>query len=413
MANRSGPRSAAGSPRARADALEQFFCTDKGAPRARLMSKGIKDQFPDLDSAATAAQTRAVNLAHERKGLAVITATIALYRLAGAVLRALHGGESAPRRARLRRSHRQGGQPAARPSSRPPGCCSSSTAASTTSSSTRRRTRAPSSGRWSRRWRRSSSPALGQREERAHAVCRRRREAVDLQLPGRGPAHVRRDGPALRSACRSGRAHVAAHPARSVVPHRGADPGARSTASSPITTARRASRRSAATIRHAVHRMGHGGLIEIWPTVTAGGRQAGRRLVAARRGGARARRRSGSPSASRQRSRLARQRRAARVRGSADPRRATSSILVRKRRPFAAPMVAALKARGIPVAGADRLRLTDQIAVAGPDLARRFPHAARGRPGARRGAEKPAHRLSTTTTSWRSQPAARARCGSR
>lgn len=39
-------------------------------------------------------------------------------------------------------------------------------------------------------------------------------------------------------------------------------------------------------------------------------------------------------------------------------------ILVRKRRPFAIPMVAALKARGIPVAGADRMALTEQIAVA-------------------------------------------------
>ncbi len=38
-------------------------------------------------------------------------------------------------------------------------------------------------------------------------------------------------------------------------------------------------------------------------------------------------------------------------------------ILVRKRRPFADEMVSALKARGIPVAGADRLRLADQIAV--------------------------------------------------
>ncbi|MBU1212546.1 MAG: double-strand break repair helicase AddA [Alphaproteobacteria bacterium] len=38
-------------------------------------------------------------------------------------------------------------------------------------------------------------------------------------------------------------------------------------------------------------------------------------------------------------------------------------ILCRKRRPFAAPMVAALKARGIPVAGADRLVLTQQLAV--------------------------------------------------
>ena len=38
-------------------------------------------------------------------------------------------------------------------------------------------------------------------------------------------------------------------------------------------------------------------------------------------------------------------------------------ILVRRRRPFADLMVAALKARNIPVAGADRLRLTDQLAV--------------------------------------------------
>ncbi len=38
-------------------------------------------------------------------------------------------------------------------------------------------------------------------------------------------------------------------------------------------------------------------------------------------------------------------------------------ILVRKRNPFAVPMVAALKARGIPVAGSDRMALTAQIAV--------------------------------------------------
>jgi ATP-dependent helicase/nuclease subunit A len=38
-------------------------------------------------------------------------------------------------------------------------------------------------------------------------------------------------------------------------------------------------------------------------------------------------------------------------------------ILVRKRRPFAAAMVAALKARSIAVAGMDRLTLTEQIAV--------------------------------------------------
>ncbi|MDX2159530.1 MAG: double-strand break repair helicase AddA [Hyphomicrobiaceae bacterium] len=38
-------------------------------------------------------------------------------------------------------------------------------------------------------------------------------------------------------------------------------------------------------------------------------------------------------------------------------------VLVRRRRPFADAMVAALKARGIPVAGADRLQLADQLVV--------------------------------------------------
>jgi ATP-dependent helicase/nuclease subunit A len=38
-------------------------------------------------------------------------------------------------------------------------------------------------------------------------------------------------------------------------------------------------------------------------------------------------------------------------------------ILVRKRNPFAQPMVAALKARGMPVAGADRIALVEQLPV--------------------------------------------------
>ena len=38
-------------------------------------------------------------------------------------------------------------------------------------------------------------------------------------------------------------------------------------------------------------------------------------------------------------------------------------ILVRKREPFAASMIRALKARGIPVAGSDRIKIADQLAV--------------------------------------------------
>ena len=38
-------------------------------------------------------------------------------------------------------------------------------------------------------------------------------------------------------------------------------------------------------------------------------------------------------------------------------------ILVRRRDPFTTPMIRALKRRGMPVAGADRMQLTEQIAV--------------------------------------------------
>ena len=77
-----------------------------------------------------------------------------------------------------------------------------------------------------------------------------------------------------------------------------------------------------------------------------------------------ARRPCSSPSASPRRSR-----RGSTAASGSPPRAAPIQpgdilILVRKRRPFAAAMVTALKTRGIPVAGADRLRLSDQIAVA-------------------------------------------------
>ena len=76
-------------------------------------------------------------------------------------------------------------------------------------------------------------------------------------------------------------------------------------------------------------------------------------------------------------------------------------------------MVAALKARGIPVAGADRLRLTDQIAVQDLIALGDFLTLPEDDLALAERAEKPALRLSTMTTSWRSPPAARARCGRR
>ena len=70
----------------RVAALEGFFCTGKGEARANLLSKAVKDEHPDLDASTSAAQSRFCALLNERKGLAVVAATVALHRLAGAVL---------------------------------------------------------------------------------------------------------------------------------------------------------------------------------------------------------------------------------------------------------------------------------------------------------------------------------------
>ena len=60
----------------------------------------------------------------------------------------------------------------------------------------------------------------GAREDGAHAVCRRRREAVDLQLPGRGAEHVRGDRRGVRREGRARRPGVAQGAADPIVPLR-------------------------------------------------------------------------------------------------------------------------------------------------------------------------------------------------
>ncbi|MEW5963103.1 MAG: double-strand break repair helicase AddA, partial [Pseudomonadota bacterium] len=116
-------------------------------------------------------------------------------------------------------------------------------------------------------------------------------------------------------------------------------------------------------IRHAARRLGQAGLVEIWPTeapLDQDAADAWRPL---------AERSDPSPVA-----RLA-ERIADTISGwltggerlASEDRPITAGdilILLRRRRPFAPVMLAALKARGIAVAGADRMRLTEQPAVA-------------------------------------------------
>src|SRR5581483_4779797 len=119
---------------------------------------------------------------------------------------------------------------------------------------------------------------------------------------------------------------------------------------------------SGAAIQHAAHRSGHAGLVEIWPTEKTEDRERcepwspleeeSASSPVARLAGRIARTIDGWLKSG---ERLPSQNRAIRA--------GDVLILVRKRMPFAPAMITALKARGIMVAGADRLVLTEQIAV--------------------------------------------------
>lgn len=117
-----------------------------------------------------------------------------------------------------------------------------------------------------------------------------------------------------------------------------------------------------AEVHHQAHRIGQAGLVEIWPS------DAWQESPAAEIWSPLAETPAAPPPV-----RLANRiadtiagwlERGEALQSEARPIRAGDIlILVRKRQPFAHPMVSALKARGIPVAGSDRMRLAHQIAV--------------------------------------------------
>jgi ATP-dependent helicase/nuclease subunit A len=116
-------------------------------------------------------------------------------------------------------------------------------------------------------------------------------------------------------------------------------------------------------VRHYAHREGEAGLVELWPPIKAEAPESAPAWEPfSEAAGA-------APPAMELASRIARQIRhwldsGERLASLGRPIRAGDIlILVRKRAPFAAPMVRALKSLGIPVAGADRMRLTEQLAV--------------------------------------------------
>ncbi|MFZ1103424.1 MAG: UvrD-helicase domain-containing protein, partial [Hyphomicrobiaceae bacterium] len=119
----------------------------------------------------------------------------------------------------------------------------------------------------------------------------------------------------------------------------------------------------AASIRHVADRAGHAGLIEIWPT------EKHEAPPAAEPWSPLAEAADATPSVVRLANRIADTiagwfRSGELLASEHRPVRAGDIlVLVRKRVPFAPALVSALKVRGVPVAGADRLMLTEQIAV--------------------------------------------------
>ena len=76
----------AASPAQRVAALSEFFLTAGGEPRKSLMTKALKDKHGDVDALLDRAQGRFVALAEELRGANLTAATMALSRLADAVL---------------------------------------------------------------------------------------------------------------------------------------------------------------------------------------------------------------------------------------------------------------------------------------------------------------------------------------
>ncbi len=351
---------AARAPGARVDALESFFCTGKGEARASLVSKGVRAEHPDLDISISAAQARFCQLLDERKGLAVVAATLALTRLAGAVLQRYAHAKA--RRAaldyddliaktvsllhekqwadwvlfKLDRGIDHILVDEAQDTSREQWHVVKALAEEFFSGAGQREeTRtvfAVGDEKQSIYSFQGAAPHMFEEMARSFAALTQdfgqplKRIPLDLSF--------RTVAPILESIDR-----VFADASRT--PGLTAEPSA---------------------IHHAVHRLGQAGLVEIWPTETHDDGTPADAWAPLAEGAASA------PEV-----RLA-DRIADTIKGWLETGERLSSedrpvrpsdilILVRKRRPFAGPMVAALKARNIPVAGADRLRLAEQIAV--------------------------------------------------
>ncbi|MFN0219083.1 MAG: double-strand break repair helicase AddA [Hyphomicrobium sp.] len=345
---------------ARAKLLENWFMTTTGGARGRLLGADLQKTSPDLDATATAAQSLFLTITEQFHGLRLVTATSALYRLAGAVLQRY-------------------------------------TAAKQTSGALDfddliTRTTNLLTGKGVADWvlykldgglghilvdeAQDTSPAqwtiiealaqeffagAGARDGRRtiFGVGDEKQSIYSFQgaAPEKFAEMGRRFAMLARDANTPWRGVPLTLSFRSVAPVlKAVDLVFADAAATPGLTA------TGAAIAHDAKRADQGGLVELWPVEESTDSEkadAWRPLDDA----------TEQAPANRLAERIAETidgwlRSGERLRSEDRPvRPGDILILVRKRHPFAVPMVAALKKRGIPVAGADRMTLTDQIAV--------------------------------------------------
>ena len=235
----------------------------------------------------------------------------------------------------------------------------------------------------------------GARDRVAHGLRGRRRQAVDLQLPARRPARLSsRMREHFAGARRQRATAVARRAARHLVPldRRRAARG---------RCGVRAARRRRRASRSTAPRSATSPPAPAMPGWSSCGRRSRRRgraepepweppLDAARRA------RAARPARARDRRddrRLARRPASGSRRATAPIRPGDIMVLVRRRNAFVGDLLRALKQRDVPVAGADRMMLTEQLAVQDLVALGAFPAVAGGRSDPGDGAEGAALRL--------------------
>jgi ATP-dependent helicase/nuclease subunit A len=339
---------------ARIGALQTFFCTTAGQPRAQLMTQAIRAANGGLAAAASQAQGRFVALLDERAAFACVAATLALLRLADAALQ--HFAEAKRRRAALDFDDlidRAVSLLRSRDSTqwvlyKLDGGLDHILVDESQDTSPRQ---------WHLVEALAQEIVAAEGGRTLFAVGDEKQSIYGFQ--GAAPEMFGRVGAHFREAVRNaGRlwhdvpltlSFRSAEPILEAVDLVFADPTRTPGVSAPTA--------------HEARRIGQAGLVEIWPTEPHNAPAPGDPWSPLAEAASR-------PPAVRLAERIA-----TTIRGWLDRGEFLDSearavragdiiVLVRKRGTFAGAMVAALKRRGIPVAGADRMTLTEQIAVA-------------------------------------------------